>query len=61
MTMMLLVIQDHMIQSEHEEPPKKTCATTVLHGTDLSQLIRCEIDLMALFRKEQRGIQVVGV
>jgi hypothetical protein len=43
------------------EPPKKTCATTVLHGSDLSQLIRCAIDMMALFRKEQRGIRVAGV
>jgi hypothetical protein len=41
--------------------PKKTCATTVSYGSDLSQLIRCAIDLMALFRKEQRGIRVAGV
>jgi hypothetical protein len=39
----------------------KTCATTVSHGSDLSQLIRCVFVLVALFRKEQRGIRVAGV
>jgi hypothetical protein len=31
------------------------------YGSDLRQLIRCAIDLMALFRKEQRGIRIAGV
>jgi hypothetical protein len=52
------MFNDH---SEHGEPPKKTCATTVSHGSDLSRLIRCVIVLVALFRKEQRGIWVAGV
>jgi hypothetical protein len=42
-------------------PPKKTCATTVSYGSDLTQLIRCAIDLMTHFQKEQRGIRVAGV
>jgi hypothetical protein len=34
------------------EPPKKTCATIVSHGSDLSRVIRCVIVLVALFRME---------
>jgi hypothetical protein len=50
------LIQEYLIQSEHGEPPKKTCATIVSHGSDLSQLIRSAIELVALLQKEQRGI-----
>jgi hypothetical protein len=46
------LIQQYLIQSEHGEPPKKTCATIVSYGSDLIQLIRCVIELVALFRKE---------
>jgi hypothetical protein len=41
---------------EKEEPQ---CLSK--EGSDLSLLIRCAIDLMALFQKEQRGIRVAGV
>jgi hypothetical protein len=40
---------------------EETCRTTVSHGSDLSRVIRCVIVLVALFRKEQRGIRVAGV